>query len=228
MTQPLQVHPYAAIIFDMDGVIVLSESLHLEAGQAALERHGIRVEFESIHTQFRGRTDEDMFGHILETHPGPTPVSLKRLIQDKSEIFLSRLDRVAPVQGSIEFVRQVRRYCSKVGLTTSASRQEQQRVFQIFDLHPWFDRVITADDVGQAKPHPEPYLKTVQGLGCDPARGLVIEDATHGIQAAKAAGCQVIGITTSFPQEQLLEAGAIAAINTFDDLQRYLQGKQGG
>lgn len=222
MTQPLQAHPYAAIIFDMDGVIVLSESIHLEAGQAALERYGLQLDFKAIHSQFRGRTDADMFAYILETYPSVTPVSLKRLIQDKTEIFLSRLDRVAPVQGSIEFVRQVRRYCSKVGLTTSASRQEQQRVFQIFDLQPWFDGVITADDVEQAKPDPEPYLKTVQRLGCDPSRCLVIEDAIHGIQSARAAGCQVIGITTSFPQAPLLEAGALTAIDSFSELHQYL------
>ncbi len=226
MTQPIQAHPYTAIIFDMDGVIVLSESLHLEAGQAALERHGIQVDFAEIHRQFRGRTDQDMFDSILQQHPAA--VSLQRLIQDKDEIFLSRLDRVAPVQGAMEFIRQVRRHCSKVGLTTSASRQDQQRVFQIFDLHPWFDWVVTADDVGKAKPDPEPYVRTVQGLGCDPARCLVIEDAIHGIQAARGAGCQVIGITTSFPREDLLAAGAVAVIDDFSELQTYLNHRSRG
>ena len=226
MTQPLQAHPYTAIIFDMDGVIVLSESLHLEAGQAALEHHGIQVDFAGIHTQFRGRTDQDMFSYILQQYPAA--VSLQRIIQDKDQIFLSRLDRVAPVQGAMEFVRQVRRYCSKVGLTTSASRQDQQRVFQIFDLHPGFDWVVTADDVVKAKPDPEPYVKTVQGLGCDPGHCLVIEDATHGIQAAREAGCQVIGITTSFPREELLAAGAVAAIDNFTELQIYLNQRSRG
>jgi mannitol-1-/sugar-/sorbitol-6-phosphatase len=71
--------------------------------------------------------------------------------------------------------------------------------------------LVTSDDVANGKPHPEPYLKGVQRLGFDPADCLVIEDAPAGIQAARAAGMKVIGITSTYPAEALVQADAVIA-----------------
>jgi sugar-phosphatase len=80
--------------------------------------------------------------------------------------------------------------------------------------------LISADDVRHGKPHPEPYLKGAQGLGVNPAECLVIEDAPQGIQAARAAGMKVIGLTSTYSASDLAYAHAIVkqleqlAVNT--------------
>ena len=73
--------------------------------------------------------------------------------------------------------------------------------------------LITADDVQHGKPHPEPWLKAAAALGYPPARCLVFEDANSGIQAASAAGMQVIGVR--WARERLDCAYQIA---TFSDV----------
>jgi mannitol-1-/sugar-/sorbitol-6-phosphatase len=69
--------------------------------------------------------------------------------------------------------------------------------------------MVTADDVAHGKPHPEPYLKGAELLGFDPADCLVIEDAPAGIQAARAGGMKVIGITSTYAADALQHADAV-------------------
>jgi sugar-phosphatase len=69
--------------------------------------------------------------------------------------------------------------------------------------------LITADDVTHGKPHPEPYLKGAEGMGLSPAECLVIEDAPAGIQAARAGGMKVVGITSTYGAGALERADAV-------------------
>src|SRR5712671_6324500 len=66
--------------------------------------------------------------------------------------------------------------------------------------------LVTADDVANGKPHPEPYLKGAELLGANPADCLVVEDAPAGIRAARAGGMKVIGLTSTYPAARLNEA----------------------
>ena len=69
--------------------------------------------------------------------------------------------------------------------------------------------LVTADDVVNGKPHPEPYLKGAGLLGVDPAECLVIEDAPAGIRSAHAGGMKVIGLTSTYPSSKLSEADVV-------------------
>jgi len=69
--------------------------------------------------------------------------------------------------------------------------------------------MITADDVANGKPHPEPYLMGARGLGFDPQDCLVIEDAPAGIEAAHAGGMKVIALASTFPAAQLVAADVV-------------------
>jgi sugar-phosphatase len=69
--------------------------------------------------------------------------------------------------------------------------------------------LVTADDVTNGKPHPEPYLKGAKLLGVAPADCLVIEDAPAGIQAALAGGMKVIGIASTYTADKLTAASAV-------------------
>lgn len=74
---------------------------------------------------------------------------------------------------------------------------------------PMPERIITADDVANGKPHPEPYLGGAEILGVRPEACVVIEDAPSGIQAARAAGMRVVAVATTYHPEDLSEADAV-------------------
>src|SRR5690606_18407119 len=87
---------------------------------------------------------------------------------------------------------------------------------------PFFEAVVTAEDITHPKPHPEPYLVTAAHLGVKPEACLVVEDSVHGVRAGLAAGCRVVGITTSFDAGRLQEAGAHHVVDSFAQLTRKL------
>jgi beta-phosphoglucomutase-like phosphatase (HAD superfamily) len=81
-----------------------------------------------------------------------------------------------------------------------------------------FDAVVVGEDIIHKKPAPDIFLEAARRLGLEPQACLVIEDAVSGVQSAKAAGAQCLGLTTSFAPEQLLSAGADW---TAPDLERF-------
>lgn len=78
--------------------------------------------------------------------------------------------------------------------------------------------VISAEHVTHRKPDPETFLRAVERLGLPAPRCLVVEDARNGVRAGRAAGCPVLGITSSQPAEALLEEGAFAVAPDFTAL----------
>jgi mannitol-1-/sugar-/sorbitol-6-phosphatase len=78
-----------------------------------------------------------------------------------------------------------------------------------------FDVVVSAEQVTHKKPDPETFLRAVERLGLPASRCLVVEDARNGVKAGRAAGCAVLGITSSQPAASLLDEGAFAVAPDF-------------
>lgn len=211
-----------AIIFDMDGVLVDSEPVHIETEKITCRAYGIKVP-ESAWEGFKGTTDQDMFDYIVKNFTDGK-VSIDELVAHRAKTYL----RVTPekiqtmIPGALEFLKQVKEQRLKIALTTSSINEVQESIFDKFNLHAYFNVIVTADEIIKGKPDPEPYLKTVQKLQLPAGHCLVIEDSTNGILSAKAAGCIAAGITNSFSKERLCEAGADYVVNTFKELSHLL------
>ena len=81
-----------------------------------------------------------------------------------------------------------------------------------------FDVVLSGNDVANAKPSPEIYLKCLQEMNIDPNEAIVVEDSISGVRASGSAGVETIGILGTTGREQLVEAGAAKVINNLNDL----------
>jgi sugar-phosphatase len=88
----------------------------------------------------------------------------------------------------------------------------------MYHISEKFDLVITEMDTEFHKPFPDPYLKAMEKLPADTQNLIVIEDSPNGIISAKKAGCYVYALTSSFPPNVLMEAGADEIIESYDDL----------
>ena len=115
---------------------------------------------------------------------------------------------VSVMPGAAELVESIPQ--GRWGVVTSGSRLLASARLPFCGL-PVPEVLVTSDDVTNGKPHPEPYLKGAARLGFDPAECLVIEDAPAGIQAARAAGMKVVGITSTYPAKALVQADAVIA-----------------
>jgi HAD superfamily hydrolase (TIGR01509 family) len=203
-----------AIIFDMDGVIIDSEPLHVQAEHIVCKQYGIDAPWQEWE-RFIGNTEYAMFEYIIQNFTDGT-LSVYELIREKQIVFSKLIsEKLQLIPGSLEFIRWARAQYRKLALTTSTECKIQQKIFTMYRLHSYFDVIITGDKIQRGKPHPEPYLKTIEALNLAAHLCVVIEDSLHGIIAAKEAGCRVVGITTSFSEEKLLNAGANIVVGSF-------------
>jgi HAD superfamily hydrolase (TIGR01509 family) len=140
----------------------------------------------------------------------------------KVATYLGLFESVSLVPGALDFLAFARGAFPKLGLATSATRHDFELGARKYQLTKWFDEIITGDDTVMHKPDPEPYLKALSALGVVSADALVVEDSPNGIYAAKAAQCNVVGLTTNFSAEELRDAGADWVVDPFNGIVQVL------
>jgi HAD superfamily hydrolase (TIGR01509 family) len=214
---PFPPSPLAALLIDMDGVVIDSEPLHERAFQEAAEALGIEIPREAV-LEVKGMAASDAFARLAEAH-GEERVGAQELREAKQSAFREALrGEGAPlVAGAKHLLGAAQAAGLRLALVTSSPPWQQALVFEQHALAGYFDAVVTAEDVEAHKPEPGPYLEAARRLAVDPAKCVVLEDATNGVRSGVAAGCHVLGITTSFEAEALLGAGAIEACATLEE-----------
>ena len=175
----------AALIFDMDGVLVDSEPLHKRAKERAFGEFGIVLP-ESVYDSYKGRPDATMMPEILKARGWPTD-KIQKLAQRKNEIFDEIKHELEAVPGAVDFVLWAEtRY--KIALATSASPRNREAAFAVLGIGERFPVMIDSTGHTRPKPDPEVFLLAMQRLGVKPDDCWIIEDSINGLRAAKAAG----------------------------------------
>ena len=183
----------AAVLFDMDGLLVDTEPTWTVAERELADQLG-GVWNDEIKAAIVGTRVETAvplmltaFGHV------PTP----ELVGSTTATLLARMVELyagplEPLPGALELLDAVRAAGVPVALVSSSYRALVEAVVQRLDLT--FDLVIAGDEVTHAKPHPEPYATACRRLGVDPAGAVVLEDSPAGIASGEAAGCPVVAV----------------------------------
>lgn len=205
------------ILFDMDGVLIDSEPVHEKAIIALSAELGEPLDDEATLFSFKGSPEKIMAARLMEIYPLQT-LNAEQIIRRKIDIYAGLFRHVSLIEGAKEFVEKSHSAGRKHGLTTSASRDTQELTFSTFGFGPFFETIVTGEDIHHGKPDPEPYVLTASKLDLSVSECIVIEDSINGVLSGKAAGCQVIAITTTFPREALLKAGADFIIDSFSEL----------
>ena len=211
-----------AVIFDMDGIIVDSEPLYEESLDIALEAYQVPVPPRSEYQKYKGRSGAEVFKEIAEENGNRFDANEMRQVSIEAFERLAR-EKVSIFPGTLSFLNFVRQRYSNVGLATSSMKHIQEMIFEKFPLDPFFDQVITADDITKHKPDPEPYLVTARLMSVNTEDCIVLEDTIHGINSAKTAGCFTVAIPNTFSEERLREAGADLIVADFSVLQSLIE-----
>ncbi|WP_131782718.1 HAD family hydrolase [Legionella gresilensis] len=194
----------AAIIFDFDGVILDSEPLHYKACCQVLAPLGLALSYDDYQENYLGLSDKDMFPQFMhDRHYSISAEEIAALINKKVSAYekiISHCSNLPIIEGFPEFLIKMATQVKKLAICSGSTKNEINSALAKIaqgKLQTYFDTIITSEDVSHGKPSPEGYLLTAQRLNIIPENCLVIEDTPFGIQAAKAAGMQVIGLLTS-------------------------------
>ncbi|MBI1362065.1 MAG: HAD-IA family hydrolase [Alphaproteobacteria bacterium] len=176
-----------AVVFDLDGTLIDSEALVLEAYIAATGRFGLPFTHEQFLTlvgQHRAATEQKLAEYFGAGFPLPK-------FFDAVTAHIG--DGVAPLKaGALDLIDELERRETPFALATSSGPGWVGKHFEAHDLGRRFHAVVTRDDVKNGKPHPEPYLMAATLLGFDPADILAIEDSPTGVRSALAAGMMTV------------------------------------
>ncbi|HEX5413091.1 MAG TPA: HAD family phosphatase [Terriglobia bacterium] len=211
---PKQAQLPAAVIFDMDGVLVNSNPYHLAKWIDFLNHHQISYKEEELPELILGKRNDTAFRHFLG--PDLTPQESKRLSEEIEETFRRVFKAHArPLPGLDALIKECQAAGIPMAVASSAVRTNIEFVVDALSYRPYFRTMVSGDEVRHAKPDPEIYLKAAEHLGIDPADAVAFEDSYVGIGAVKSAGMKCVAIASTFPIERLIPLADLA-IPTFE------------
>lgn len=198
----------------MDGVIVDSNPFHKIALKQFCRAHGHDLTEEELREKIYGRRNQDwlinVFGH-LDTE------NMKSYADEKEALFRKVYDKdIKPVDGLPAFLKKLSDLRIPLAIATSAPRANVDFTLLKTGLGHYFKTILDDTYVSKGKPYPEVYLKTAKALNYKPQNCVVFEDSLAGVEAAKKAGCKVVGITTTHTREELRETDVV--IENFNGL----------
>lgn len=202
------------LLLDFDGVVVDSEPLYEKAMNIQFNKYGVDVQPEDW-LFFKGKDVKAVFEYINDKYH--SKMDIDKVKEDYRIDLLNEFkSNMRYIPGFLEFYHA----CVNDGfsdlLVTSTGRDVMDWTFENVPVENIFSGMITAFEVENTKPHPEPYLKAAEQIGIPIDKCVVIEDSVNGIRSGKAAGAKVIGITTTFPSDIIHEADLI--VGSYEEL----------
>ncbi len=189
--------PKCGVILDMDGVILDSEPIHLEATNRVLKKFGANLSYgENISLQ--GIAEIPYWKILMDRFGFSEDVTV--LIKEKEKHMFDILSRkeLAPSEGLLEFLRALRKRRIPIGLASSSQLNQINFILRKLGLREFFSAITSGEEVSEGKPEPRIYLETARRLGVPPQRCVAIEDSRNGLISAKRAGMKVIAYKNDF------------------------------
>ena len=216
-----------AYFFDMDGVLFDSMPRHAIAWEEVMKIHGLPFTAYDCYVN-EGRTGESVIREAFLKALGrdATQEEVKTIYAEKSAYYHQLLQTTTPtIPGVADVLQFVKEQGHQIWLVTgSGMRTLLDSLNEVFPAIFQQDQMITAFDVTQGKPHPEPYLKAWERSGLPKEQCLVIENAPLGVRSGKAAGLTVYAVNTGIlKREDLLQAGADIVFDSMHELLQFLR-----
>ncbi|MDF1571420.1 MAG: HAD-IA family hydrolase [Bacteroidales bacterium] len=199
----------AAVLFDMDGVLLESERFINEAGVLMFREKGYEVDPDDF-LEFTGMGEDRYLGGVAEKNdiPFDREKDKARTYEIYGSLVMNNID---PLPGVRNFIHKCKTMGLKIAVATSADHVKMMINLKEIDIPvATFDATVNGLEIEHKKPAPDIFLKAAAKLDVDPKHCLVVEDAVSGVKAAKAAGARVLALTTTFSKEELSEADWIA------------------
>lgn len=213
-----------AVVFDMDGLLIESETLYRDSFLAASDEggHGMRVE---TYQKVCGSPWDVITGTIFADYGADFPIDTFR------DAWLRHLavlmaEGVALKPGVIEILDLLDRLDIRRAIATSSRHESVTRHLGPYDLLRRFDTIVARGDYTDPKPSPMPYLTAAKRLGIDPGQCLALEDSYHGVRSATSAGMLTIMVPDVAPPTNEMREKCIAVSSDLHAVADLLQKAQ--
>ena len=206
----------AIAILDIDGTLVDTNYQHALAWYRAFHQHGIVLPVWRIHRHI-GMGGDQLVGALTDER---TEDERGDAIRTAEKVLYSELiGEVEPMEGSREFIEQVKQRGHTVVLASSAKQDELDHYLDLLDARDLADEWTSSADVEQTKPQPDLVQSALSKAGGDARDSVMVGDTPWDIKAASQAGVGTLAVRTGgFGVEELREAGAVALFESVAEL----------
>ncbi|MCY3857749.1 MAG: HAD family phosphatase [Gammaproteobacteria bacterium] len=218
MEQRKKLDPPTALVFDLDGLLLDTETIAHNAFVEACHEVGWRRTDFDVYVRCIGRHGPEI-GDVLKAGYGPDfpwdeigPITQRRY----HEFIDHRPADIKP--GADELLAYAAENQISCAVATSSRVPSTSAKLKLSNLARFFPVVVTGDDVAKSKPHPEPYLLAAECLGVSADECWALEDSENGVRSAVSAGCIVFQVPDLVqPSPQLLLLGH-QVVNSLHDV----------
>ncbi|CUH94916.1 hypothetical protein P22_0985 [Propionispora sp. 2/2-37] len=187
-----------AVIFDLDGTLVDSEPNYFEALRKVLAEH--RVDFTlECNRRYVGIGVKEVVDHVKAVYAIDEAAAV--MMERINAYYIDFAKKNTPVFPEMKkLVAELKKHDYPLAVASGSSRSIIEMILSTADMEPYFDVVISSEEVGKGKPEPDVFLEAAKRLGILPERCLVIEDSQYGVLAAKSAAMHCIAMPGSFDE----------------------------
>ena len=202
-----------AILFDLDGTLADTDSIHFAVWQDILVRFDLDIDRAFYRQRISGRTNSKIIQDII---PQLSLEEAWKLATEKEETFRRLANSLKPTPGLDKLIRLTENASIKRAVVTNAPEDNAIYLLEILHLTDTFPVVIMAKDAPPGKPDPAPYQLALDCLEIKAENAIAFEDSTAGIRSAVSAGIYTIGIASTHLPQDLIDVGASIAIEDFN------------
>lgn len=207
------------VIFDMDGVILDNNEWHVASWLVYAQKLGIDLKREEFPTRVFGKTNEEI---LLLAFPTASNDQLLQWSLEKEALYRQMYQpHFELTPGLLSLLENLKTKNVKLAVASNAPKVNVDFALNEGKIRSFFQSILFFGIVPNPKPAPDIYLESARRLQLLPADCYVIEDSPTGIQAAVAAGCTAIGITTTYPRKEL-ESLTPWVFDQFSEIQDFL------
>jgi HAD superfamily hydrolase (TIGR01509 family) len=196
-----------ALIFDFDGLIVDTETLHFDTWTKLYQRYGVTLQVERWLLDLGTHGMTDLVAELEELIGQPVDREAIRLEQREQHVKLVEQEKLRP--GILALLKAGKDAGLPMAVASSSDRNWVERWLGHHHIREYFSCVRSRDDVRRVKPDPELFLSAAECLGVAPAECVVLEDSPNGMRAAAAAGIRCIAVPTKLLRDVELPEVAV-------------------
>jgi HAD superfamily hydrolase (TIGR01509 family) len=203
-----------ALLFDLDGTLAQTNSVHHSTWVKVLEPHGYDVTWDFYRDRISGRLAPEIVTDLL---PDLSDEEAQEMAEKKEAQFREQAGDLEPLPGLLDLIEKGQERGMGIALVTNAPKENVFVVLEILGLEDTFEPVILAEEIGVSKPDPAPYQAVLEALNVSAGEAVAFEDSPSGIASSVDAGIPTVGIASTHKPEELEKLGVDLVAQDFAD-----------
>lgn len=208
------------LIFDLDGTLINSKELIVQAFTQTLSKFHIQFNEEEMLTTTTGMPLADCYKLLVPDAHHP----YEEFMVEHDQFQVNNMHLAVPFDDTVPTLKKARSSGIKCAILTNRTRRTTYKVLELYNLTQYFEIILAVEDVIIPKPHREGVDRAREVLQTHPDKTYMIGDSTHDVKAGKNAGVKTIGVTTGFHPESMKSEQPDYLITTLGEVFTCIQG----